>query len=64
MDKKKVQAKPYKRKPTPEWFLNLFDRYNTMVEAIPFWQIVFIIFALTACVVILGVTLFMMELDI
>ena len=64
MDKKKVQAKPCKKKPTPEWFLYLLDRYNTMVEAIPFWQIVFIIFTLTAVVIIMGVTLFMMELNI
>ena len=64
MDKKKTQAKPYRKKPTPEWFLDLLDRYNAMVEAIPFWQIVFIIFTLTALVIILGVTLFMMELRI
>ena len=41
--------------------LYLSDRYHAMIEAIPFGSILSIILAVTAFVMILGVTLFMME---
>lgn len=58
------QAVPRKRKeskPPPGWVLYLSDRYHAMIEAIPFGSILSIILTVTAFVMILGVTLFMME---
>ncbi len=57
-----VPRKRKERKPSPGWVLYLSDRYNAMIGAIPFGSILSVILAVTAFVIILGATLFMMEL--
>ncbi len=57
-----VPRKRKEKKPPPGWVLYLSDRYHAMIEALPFGSILSIILAVTAFVIILGVTLFMMEL--
>ena len=56
-----VPRKRKEKKPPPGWLLYLSDRYNAMIKALPFGSILSIILAVTAFVIILGVTLFMME---
>ena len=57
-----VPRKRKERKPPPGWVLYLSDRYNAVIGAIPFGSILSVILAVTAFVIILGATLFMMEL--
>ena len=57
------QATPCQRKnrKPPGWVLYLLARYSTVIEAIPFWLVLFAIMVATTLVIALGVLLLVVE---